>query len=206
MNPIRQILFATDLSPASETAAHTALEFARRFGATLHLLHVVLPGTATETPPLLGTLADEFKRSVPVTSAVESGNPATQIVRYAEQEHIDLIVIGTHGRTGMTRVPDRWPSREKLARSRALGASSARVPPRISSASRVALGSAGRWSSGSRRKSAPVARDAERLFPYDAGGRTRRARRPALAKSRRWFHGGRAAIVMPGTASHRRSP
>jgi nucleotide-binding universal stress UspA family protein len=104
MNPIRQILFATDLSPASETAAHTALEFARRFGATVHLLHVVLPGTATETPPLLGTLADEFKRSVPVTSAVESGSPATQIVRYAEQKHIDLIVIGTHGRTGMTRV------------------------------------------------------------------------------------------------------
>jgi universal stress protein A len=103
MSPVRQILFATDFSAASEAAAETALEFARRFGASLHILHVMLPGAEPRTPALLTKLADEFKKSVPVTTAVESGNPATQIVQYAERMSIDLIVIGTHGRTGMTR-------------------------------------------------------------------------------------------------------
>jgi K+-sensing histidine kinase KdpD len=40
---------------------------------------------------------------VPVLTAVESGAPAAEIVRYAERNRIDLIVVGTHGRSGVTR-------------------------------------------------------------------------------------------------------
>ena len=48
-------------------------------------------------------LAEEFRAAVPVVTAVESGAPAAAIVEYASRSRIDLIVIGTHGRTGVTR-------------------------------------------------------------------------------------------------------
>lgn len=102
-SPARQILFATDFSDISAAAGRTALEYARRFGARLHVLHVTWPGSDPVKPPLLEKLAAELGATVPVIAAVESGNPAARIVGYAERKGIDLIVIGTHGRTGMTR-------------------------------------------------------------------------------------------------------
>lgn len=100
---VSQILFATDFSPSSETAAGVARAYARHFGARLHLLHVLWPGSDVATPPMLSKLSEEIGKAVPVVAAVESGAPATGIVRYAERHGIDLIVIGTHGRTGVTR-------------------------------------------------------------------------------------------------------
>ena len=98
-----EILFATDFSETSTAAARTAAEYARRFRARLHILHVTWAGSDPVMPPPLGKLAEELGVAVPVVTAVESGNPAPQIVRYAEREGIDLIVLGTHGRTGVTR-------------------------------------------------------------------------------------------------------
>jgi nucleotide-binding universal stress UspA family protein len=98
-----EILFATDFSEASTEAARTAAAYAHRFGARLHVLHVTWPGSDPVKPPLLGKLAEELGAAVPVVTAVESGNPAAQIVRYAERKGTDLIVLGTHGRTGVTR-------------------------------------------------------------------------------------------------------
>lgn len=101
---MKQILFATDLSAGSEEAAPTARDYARRLGAKLHLLHVLWP-TADPTPqPRLQALAAELGADVPVVTAVESGIPvADRIVDYAERHGIDLIVVGTHGRTGFSR-------------------------------------------------------------------------------------------------------
>jgi nucleotide-binding universal stress UspA family protein len=98
-----EILFATDFSEASEAAARTALDYARRFGARLHLLHVTWAGTDPTMPAGLAKLAKDLGDSVPVVTAVESGAPAAQIVRYAERKGIGLIVLGTHGRTGVSR-------------------------------------------------------------------------------------------------------
>jgi universal stress protein A len=102
---MRQILFATDFSPCSEEARHIARDYAWQLGARIHLLHVVWP-TADPTPqPRLQALAAEFGSDVPVVTAVESGIPvAERIVDYAERHAIDLIVMGTHGRTGFSRV------------------------------------------------------------------------------------------------------
>jgi nucleotide-binding universal stress UspA family protein len=97
---VRQVLFATDFSAPSNAAARVARDYARHFGARLHILHVVWSGTDPTMPPLLGKLAEELGGTVPVVTAVESGSPAAQIVRYAERHGIDLIVVGTHGRTG----------------------------------------------------------------------------------------------------------
>jgi nucleotide-binding universal stress UspA family protein len=100
---VRQILFATDFSASSEAAARVARDYARQFGARLHILHVVWGGTDPVTPPLLARLAEDLRKDVPVVTAVEAGAPAAQIVRYAERHGIDLVVLGTHGRTGVTR-------------------------------------------------------------------------------------------------------
>jgi hypothetical protein len=53
---------------------------------------------------MLTKLAQDLSRDVPVTTAVESGTPAPHIAEYARRHGIDLIVVGTHGRTGVSRV------------------------------------------------------------------------------------------------------
>lgn len=101
--PTRDVVFATDFSSCSAAAAKVAVEYARTLHARLHLLHVTLPGAGKSQLDNLKELKEETARSVPVVTSVESGNPATQIVRYAERCGADLIVLGTHGRTGVSR-------------------------------------------------------------------------------------------------------
>lgn len=102
MEPVREVLLATDFSECAETAAATARYYASRFGARLHVLHVVW-GDAGPSPRL-EKLAQELRAGVPVVTAVASGQPASEIVKYAAGHAIDLIVVGTHGRTGATRL------------------------------------------------------------------------------------------------------
>lgn len=99
---IRNILVATDFSPFSDQAIRAALALARHFGATLHLLHVV-HHAAERAAALdrLGALAEAQADGVPFTASVAVGRPAPEIVRYAAREQMDLIVVGTHGRTGL---------------------------------------------------------------------------------------------------------
>lgn len=103
-SPVSQILCATDFSASSEAAIQTARDYAKHFGAGLHLLHVVSALADPNPPPLLKALENEVGAAVPVVAAVELGTPAAQIVEYAERNRIDLIILGTHGRTGVTRV------------------------------------------------------------------------------------------------------
>lgn len=101
----RQVMLATDFSECSAEAARVAAEYAGQLGARLHIVHVVWP-TGDPTPRAhLDRLAQELSASAPVVTAVESGIPmAEQIVRYADRHGVDLIVMGTHGRTGVSRV------------------------------------------------------------------------------------------------------
>jgi nucleotide-binding universal stress UspA family protein len=101
--PARDIVFATDFSSCSTAAAKVAAEYARALNARLHVLHVTLPGVGKKHLDNLKEFKEETPPSVPVVTSVESGNPATQIVRYAERCGADLIVLGTHGRTGVSR-------------------------------------------------------------------------------------------------------
>ena len=101
---ISQILFPTDFSDASRLAGTTAADLARQFGARLHVLHVVPPVTdPTPAPAAVRAIADELARGLSVVTAVASGLVARQIAAYARKNAIDLVVIGTHGRTGVTR-------------------------------------------------------------------------------------------------------
>jgi nucleotide-binding universal stress UspA family protein len=128
MNPVQRILCSTDLSPASEPAWVEAQRLARVLGAEIVLLHVVSPlvippEVAAEIyvpPHLYQQLVDDADRdahdrlaqlrdqraatSVKVTTRVEHGLPADTILRAAGDRGGDIVVLGTHGRTGLGRV------------------------------------------------------------------------------------------------------
>jgi len=100
---MRDILFATDFSEASRLAGQTAAEVARHFGARLHVLHVVPPvSDPTPAPAALRAVATELEKGLSIVTAVTSGRAASEIVSYARRTAIDLIVLGTHGRTGVS--------------------------------------------------------------------------------------------------------
>jgi nucleotide-binding universal stress UspA family protein len=114
MIALKKILVPHDFSDTSEAAVRYAIALAHSFGAQLHLLHVSDKARfemATEFPlGLDGTLEDAVReRTVQILSPREqaefkpsfefrSGSPAAEIVKYAEDADIDLIVMGTHGR------------------------------------------------------------------------------------------------------------
>jgi universal stress protein A len=101
---MRRILFPTDFSEASEAACLVAVEMARDVGATLHVVHVVPPVTDPSLPAeQLGRLARDIGKEPHVTTALLNGRAAREIIRYARENQIDLIVVGTHGRTGISR-------------------------------------------------------------------------------------------------------
>jgi len=117
----KNICCPIDFSDASRAAMETAADLARRFGATLTLLHAYpVPGytfpdgSVVASPRMLQELADqaakhvgEWKRQaqgmgVPTVNAETLvGEPASEIVSYARDHGVDLLVLGTHGRTGL---------------------------------------------------------------------------------------------------------
>jgi universal stress protein A len=119
---VRRIVHATDFSGASRRAFATALDLAKRDGAELHLLHVLVPPSpflGDELPPsylelqasarrgaerrLRAAVEKAGKVGVRARSKLIEGQPAEQIARYVRRARADLIVIGTHGRTGFGR-------------------------------------------------------------------------------------------------------
>lgn len=117
---IKSILFATDLSRPDESAASYAVALARERLAHLTMLHV-LPDTTeldTDRARLTEFATAELKKLVPSNAEmwhepeflVEIGDPATQIINFAEKQRPDLIVLGlpkdkqfsTHFRSGVT--------------------------------------------------------------------------------------------------------
>jgi nucleotide-binding universal stress UspA family protein len=100
---LREILVATDFSTQSLRAFDAALALAELFGATLHVLHVVSNASEeTAGRSHIESLGDK-PAVIDIERTVVVGNPATEIVRYAGRQKMDLIVLGTHGRTGLAR-------------------------------------------------------------------------------------------------------
>jgi universal stress protein A len=124
MLSIHRILFPTDFSEPAEYAWPYALTFAQEFGAELHLLHVITPpprvteAYAVDVDPerTVHTLAMEASASldqqVEVAKSrelifcreVRLGVDYREIIDYASKHEIDLIVMATHGRTGLAHV------------------------------------------------------------------------------------------------------
>ena len=113
---ISKILCAIDFSKTSDAALEYASSLARDRGGSLLLLHVEPPIAAYGDIPFYElqepTIA-EYKRrldalamhlGLPTTTRAVIGNPAKQILAQASDEQVDLIVMGTHGRTGLAHV------------------------------------------------------------------------------------------------------
>jgi nucleotide-binding universal stress UspA family protein len=111
---IRKILYPTDFSPYSNQAYFHAVALAEKHKATLTILYVYVPGVSGLGTP--GTVVDRhywqnlleqirpIDPTIPVNHVLLEGDPATEIVRYATDAGMDLIVMGTHGRTGLERL------------------------------------------------------------------------------------------------------
>ena len=120
MYQIRHVLHPTDFSNCSERAFQLAGSVARDYGARLLVLHVATP------PPLVspgelervlerpagyrGELEKKLRQlrwpdaSVTIDYRLEVGEPVAEILRICRECNSDLIVMGTHGRTGMSRL------------------------------------------------------------------------------------------------------
>ena len=114
----RKILFPTDFSTLGQPALEMATSLARDHGATLLIIHVEEPPIAYGGGEMYYGLAepdrDELQSMltevVPTDPSVAcehrllSGTPAKAIVQTAERESVELIVMPTHGRTGLLRL------------------------------------------------------------------------------------------------------
>ena len=112
---IAKILYATDFSSYSNQAYFHAIALAENHGASLTVLFVHTPDAAGEGALGKQAYSRAYWRSqleqirptnpdIPVRHVLLEGDPAEEIVRYGRDAGIDLIVMGTHGRTGLERL------------------------------------------------------------------------------------------------------
>jgi len=120
--PWKRMLVPLDFSPTSIRALKTALPLARKCGATLLLLNVVVPNPAAsgmegsvlvtpdseliqEAEKVLPQIAQHYvPKSVRADTMIRHGRATDMILGTAEQEDVDLIILSTHGRTGVDRL------------------------------------------------------------------------------------------------------
>ena len=116
MTGIRTILHPTDVSARSELAFRLAAALAHACGARLVILNVMLRSAAAAEEPRRqangqqATTAEKLVRllppdpSTPVEHLLEEGDSAAEILHDARVTRADLVVMGTHGRTGLRRL------------------------------------------------------------------------------------------------------
>lgn len=114
----KKFLFPTDFSHSSDASIGQATALAKDAGATLLIVHVEEPPLAYGggemyygvPEPDTDALRAMLEKVVPTDPAVPHehrlviGDPATSIVDLAKSEHVDMIIMGTHGRTGLRRL------------------------------------------------------------------------------------------------------
>ena len=123
MNPFKRILVATDLSPASEPAFKEAIELAKENGAELMIAHAYQPPSVAEAQSISAGVYEEWdqniqaevkgqlqelvdraaKEGVKAEALVLTGAAYEAIAEAARLNDADLVVLGTHGRKGLSR-------------------------------------------------------------------------------------------------------
>jgi nucleotide-binding universal stress UspA family protein len=121
---IKRIVVATDFTDLSSDAIETAVAFAHEWGATLDLVHVASEMAFAVPPPMemvtvpfdvAGAVREASQRmmveeervraqGIDCESNVLVGRADTQIVEHAQKTRTDLIILGTHGRSGLPHV------------------------------------------------------------------------------------------------------
>lgn len=124
---VKKILFPTDFSEAANYALSYAVEMTKLLDAKLEIVHIIFDESSIVAfyIPQMGLPINEYidgvegnskaqfekylkenkeLESIEYTYKILRGTPSSEIVKYAEEEHFDLIVLGTHGRTGLEHV------------------------------------------------------------------------------------------------------
>ena len=121
---IKKILFATDFTEGSSSSLPYAVSLAKQYGAKLYFVHVIYDVAKTSgwyvphvsmdelyrdmeknaKTQLEKSYVEEMRGNKNVEHVVLKGTPYEEISRFAEENKIDLIVIGTHGRKGLDRM------------------------------------------------------------------------------------------------------
>jgi len=120
---IKKILLPTDFSEGSKNALPYAMELAKQYNASLYLIHVIYDlsqASGLHVPHVnldqlyleieaaakkeLERFGLEELRGLNVHREIIRGVPYEEIIKFAEKNQIDLIVIGTHGRKGLEKV------------------------------------------------------------------------------------------------------
>jgi len=106
---IKTILYPTDFSSYSNQAYFHAIALAETHGASLTILYVYTPAPNEGNGAGRRHWQEQLEQirpvdpQIPVHHVLLEGDPATEIVRYARDAGFNLIVMGTHGRTGLER-------------------------------------------------------------------------------------------------------
>jgi nucleotide-binding universal stress UspA family protein len=117
---LKNILFLTDFSEPSDAALPYASAIGRTYGSVVHVLHVLLPSAYTYMPPeAAGTILSDQEElakaemqkveaglmGLPRQAMIERGTGVWPVLCEKLKEHeVDLIVLGTHGRTGVQKM------------------------------------------------------------------------------------------------------
>lgn len=102
---LRKILITTDLSEYSLAALEYAASFGLLYSARLYLLHVAEAGKEQQaTGELEEFVAARIDPDIKLHTCVKHGTPADVIKQFADEERIDLIVMATHGWTGLKHI------------------------------------------------------------------------------------------------------
>ncbi|MCE5194644.1 MAG: universal stress protein [Nitrospiraceae bacterium] len=121
---IKRILFPTDFSEGSDHALPYAIDMARNYNAKLYIVHVIYDiaravgwhVTHISIDDLYKDIAENAKKEMErysndipknlssVEKIILKGTPYSEIIKFAKENTIDIIVMGTHGRRGIDRV------------------------------------------------------------------------------------------------------
>ena len=118
-NTVKRILYATDFSPQSDVAFSYASALARRYGAKISAVHVISISPLQNASPTQAwsavvaqavreaqaslALREPGWKEVVHESSIRRGDTWAELSKVVCEEHIDMIVVGTHGRTGVSK-------------------------------------------------------------------------------------------------------
>ncbi|MCX7700998.1 MAG: universal stress protein [Gemmataceae bacterium] len=104
---VRKVLYPTDFSSYSNQAYFHAVAQAEIHGASLTILYVYNAAQKDGDKNYWRGQLEQIRPAnpdIPVDHVLLEGDPAQEIIKYAREANIDLIVLGTHGRTGKDRL------------------------------------------------------------------------------------------------------
>ncbi len=123
MNKFKKILVPVDFSEVSEKALKVARELAEEIDAEITVLHAVSMSAVSlpvdgvpvfndemieeelgQAKKSLGEFLKDKKGNAKITEAVCFGEPTSEVNNYAEENKFDMIIMGTHGRTGLVHM------------------------------------------------------------------------------------------------------